>query len=270
MGRFIYVIGGFEAGGRSTAQVERYDISRNRWRLVRPLPVAVNHAAAASYRGDLYVLGGYTDQGAERGGSDGFYRFEPGRNRWARLPSAPTRRGALAVGVIGSRLFAAGGANSADGALRRLEVYDFRNRRWSRGPDMAVAREHLAGAVGDGAFYALAGRAAGQGNFAVVERFLPARRRWQRVPEMRKPRGGIAAARVGRRIVVVGGEEGAGTIREVEAYDPERRRWSRLPDMPTPRHGLGAVALGGRLFTIEGGPSPGLFVSNALEVLNVR
>jgi N-acetylneuraminic acid mutarotase len=132
---------------------------------------------------------------------------------------------------------------------------------------MPTAREHLAGAVHGGAFHVLAGRTAERGNLAVAERFVPARGRWERLPAMRKPRGGIAAAVAGGRIVVVGGEEAAGTIAEVEAYDPVRRRWRALPDLPTPRHGLGAVAFGGRVLVLEGGVTPGFSFSRSTEAL---
>ena len=87
---------------------------------------------------------------------------------------------------------------------------------------------------------------------------------------MRKPRGGIAAANVGGRIVVVGGEESAGTIAEVELFDPGTRRWRGLPDLPTPRHGLGAVSRGDRVYVLEGGDQPGFHFTDALEVLRVR
>lgn len=61
IGRFIYVVGGFERGsGRSTGAVERYDIRRNRWRRLRSMPLSLDHATAAPYRGRLYVHGGYT------------------------------------------------------------------------------------------------------------------------------------------------------------------------------------------------------------------
>ena len=271
VGRFVYVAGGFERrSGRSTAAVERYDLRSDRWRRVRSMPVALNHPAAAAYRGDVYVLGGYTGRGDLRGEVASLYRYDPGRDRWSRLPDAPTRRAALAVGVVGSKLYAAGGASSSEGALRTLEIYDFAARRWTRGPDMGFAREHLAGAVAGGAFYVLAGRAAGRGNFKVAERYLPAARRWERLPDMEKPRGGIGAASVGGRVVVVGGEEQSGTIGEVEHYDPTTRRWRSLPDMRTPRHGLGVVSHQGRVYAIEGGPTPGFDFSRATEALDVR
>jgi N-acetylneuraminic acid mutarotase len=269
IGRFVYVVGGFErSSGRTTAAVERYDIRRNRWRRVRAMPVALNHTVAAAYRGRLYVMGGYRSATGLASEVRTLYRFDPPRGRWTRLPSAPTRRAAHTMGVIGHRLFVAGGARGGR-PLRTLEIYNFRTRRWSRGPRMRVAREHLAGTVASGRFYVLAGRAAGRGNFKVAERYDPRRRRWQRLPDMRKARGGIAAAAVGRRVVVFGGEESAGTIREVELYDPARRRWSRLPNLRTPRHGLGGVSRGRRVYAIEGGPQPGFAFSKAIEALDL-
>jgi hypothetical protein len=268
VGRFIYVMGGFEPSGATSAATERYDIERDRWRRVADMPVALNHAAAVAYRGRVYVLGGYSSPTGLNQEVATLYRYNPERDRWRRLPSAPTARGALAAGVIGGRLYAAGGA-AGGRALTTLEIYDFKRGRWRSGPDMATAREHLAGAVARGRFYALAGRSGGA-NFAVAEAYDPRARRWRAVPAMRKERGGIGAATVrGGRIVVAGGEETAGTIREVELYNPGTRRWRALPDLPTPRHGLGVVARDRRVFTIEGGDIPGYAFTNAIEALDV-
>jgi hypothetical protein len=265
VGHHAYVVGGFVPPGRTSAAVERYDLRRDRWARVRGLPFGLNHAAAAAYRGRLYVVGGYRAKTALAQESAALLRYDPRTDRWTRLRDMPTTRGALAVGVAGGRLYAAGGA-AGGRALATLEIYDFATGRWHRGRDMAVAREHLAGVGLRGRFYALAGRT-GAGNLTVVERYDPASGRWRRLPDMRKARGGIAAATPAGRIVVVGGEEAAGTIAEVEAYDRARRRWSALPDLPTPRHGLGAVAYRGAIYVLEGGPSPGFAFSAAAERL---
>jgi N-acetylneuraminic acid mutarotase len=271
VGRHIYVTGGFlPQGNQTTAAVERYDTVRRRWTRVADMPVALNHAAAAVYRGRVYVVGGYRARAGLSDETAALYRYDPRRDRWRRLRSMPTARAALAVGVIGHRLYAVGGANARDGALTTLEVYDFLRRRWRAAPSMGVAREHLAAAVARGRLYVLAGRASGRGNFNVVEAFDPRTRRWSLQPSMRKPRGGIAAATVDGRIVVLGGEEGAGTIAEVELFDPRARRWRALPDMPTPRHGLGAVSRGHRVYVLEGGDKPGFNFTDALEVLTLR
>ena len=93
------------------------------------MPVALNHAAIAVYRSDIYVVGGYEDPNRA---TAHLLRYDPATDRWTRLAKMPTKRGALTAGVIGDRLYAAGGADDGN-ALNTLEVYDFKTRRWSPG-----------------------------------------------------------------------------------------------------------------------------------------
>ena len=274
IGRSIYVVGGFErVSGTTSAAVERYDIRRNRWSRVRAMPVALNHATAATYRGDLYVHGGYTGANDLSAPSAALLRYDPERNRWRRLTPAPTPRAAHALAVLGNRLYAAGGANDG-GSLRSLEIYDFKRRRWTSGPSFPFgpARNHTTGIAAGGRFYVIAGRDAE--NYTAVERYNPRRRVWEDVPDLRTPRGGIASARLRNgRIVVFGGENltpGGTTIAAVELFNPRTRRWRSLPSMLTPRHGLGGAALGNRVYAIQGGVEPGFSFSNAIEALDVR
>jgi serine/threonine-protein kinase PknK len=266
-GRFAYVVGGFLPGAHpTTGLVERYDLIADRWRRIRALPTPVNHPAAATYRGDLYVVGGYTANAGLTGETRAFWRYDVAHDAWRRMPSAPTARGALGAAVIGDRLYAAGGA-AGGRALARLEIFDFTTRRWRRGPDMAVAREHIGATASAGALYVVGGR---PGDLRVAERYVPGRRRWERLPDMITGRSGIAAVALpDGRIVAFGGETGGGTIRPVEAYDPARRRWRGLPGMRTPRHGLGGAALGNRVFALEGGVRPGFSSSRLVEALDV-
>jgi serine/threonine-protein kinase PknK len=272
VGRFAYVVGGFEStNGATTAAVERYDLRRDRWRRVREMPVALNHATAVSYRGRVFVHGGYASATGLQEPTTVLLRYNPQRNRWRRLASSATPRAAHAAAVIGDRLYVAGGANDS-GSLRSLEIYSFRRNRWTKGPDFpGPARNHTGGVASGGRFYVLAGR--DNGNLSAAERYDPQRRAWERLPPLRTARGGIAAVRLrDGRIVVFGGEEltpGGQTIAAVELFDPRSGRWRALPDMRTPRHGLGGVALGRRVYAIEGGPSPGLFFSRAIEFLDV-
>jgi N-acetylneuraminic acid mutarotase len=273
VGRHIYVVGGFEErSGATTAAVERYDIRGNSWRRMASMPVGLNHPTAVAHRGRVYVHGGYRARRALSSASPALLEYDPGRNRWRRLRSAPTPRAAHAVAVIGGRLYAAGGAN-ADGSLRSMEIYDFGDRRWRRGPSFpGPPRDHTTGIASGGRFYVLAGRE-GSNNYTAAERYDPRRRRWERLPNMRRERGGISSVRLADgRIVVFGGEDfGTGnTIREVELFNPRTRRWRRLPDMRTPRHGLGGAALHRRVFSILGGPQPGFHFSDAIEYLDVR
>ena len=104
VGRFVYVMGGFEKSSNATVAVtERYDIRHDRWRRVAAVPVGLNHAATVAYRGNVFVVGGYRGRNSLDDEVATLYRYQPKRNRWTQLPSAPTRRGALAAGVIGHR-----------------------------------------------------------------------------------------------------------------------------------------------------------------------
>jgi N-acetylneuraminic acid mutarotase len=270
VGRFAYVLGGFERSGATSTLVERYDIRSNGWRRVRSMPLGLNHATAVAYAGRVYVHGGYTSGLSAPTGV--LLRYDPARDRWRRLPSSPTPRAAHAAAVIGGRLYVAGGANDS-GSLRSLEIYDFDRRRWRRGPSFpGPARNHTTGVATGGRFYVLAGRDAV--NLSAAERYDPRRRTWRRLPPLRTARGGIASVRLSDgRIAVFGGERlapGGTTIAEVELFDSRTRRWRSLPDMLTPRHGLGGVSLGNRIYSFSGGTSPGFSFSGATEVLKVR
>ena len=273
IGRFVYVIGGFEErSGQTVSALERYDISRNSWRRMRPMPIGVNHGVAATHGGRLYVHGGYTARRDLSSATRRLYVYNPRSNRWARLPDSREPRAAHAFAALNGKLFAAGGRNeTAD--LTSMEVYDTRRRRWRPAPPFpGPRRDHMTGVAAGGLFYALAGR---EGNtlYRTAERYDPRRRRWQRLPPMRRARAGIASVAISRgRIVVFGGEDfGTGkTIPEVELFDPAKRRWRSLPDMRTPRHGLGGVSLRNRVYAIQGGPQPGFHFADTLEFLDVR
>ena len=86
VGRFIYVMGGFEKRrGATTAVTERYDIRADRWRRVADMPAGLNHAAAVAYRGDVYVIGGYRGRATLDDEVATLSRYDPERNRWTRL-----------------------------------------------------------------------------------------------------------------------------------------------------------------------------------------
>ncbi len=277
----IYVIGGFTTGGLPSAAVERYDPESDRWELVAPMPVALNHAAAVSYRGRLYVVGGYTGApfslgigfGPVASASRGFYRYDPTTNRWSEMPPAPTPRAAFAAAVYRDKLLLAGGADEMR-PLRRFEMYDFRRSAWRTGPPMPLATEHTAGVISRHAFYVIGGRPAyGGANYTAVQKYRVRRDRWRRVAPLERGRGGFAAATVCSRPVAFGGEDPRsgppGTIPEVERLFPRRRDWRPLPPMLTPRHGLGGAVVGRTIYAMEGGDVTFAAVTNAAESLKV-
>ena len=260
----IIVVGGFTADGGNSARVDAYSIAGNRWRRLPDLPVAVDHATAASASGRVYVAGGY---GRDRGPLDAAFALENGA--WRRLAPLPDPRAAAAAAIAGGRLYVLGGIDGRRSLARVAVALDLRTGRWSRLPGPSP-REHLAAAAAGTRVYALGGRSAGiDTNTARFESYDPRTRRWTRLAPVPQARGGTGAALVNGRIVSVGGERPQGTISSVYAYELRTKRWRRLADLPSPRHGLGVVAHLDRVYAVAGGPEPGLTVSGAVESLRL-
>ena len=235
----------------------------DRWRRLPDLPVSVDHAAAASANGRVYVVGGY---GGDRLPLRTVFVLERGAWRaLARLPDGARRGGG------GDRRWQALRRRRHRRAHGRSRAWRSRSRsarRAGRGSPARARGSTSPPPRSGGRVYAIGGRAAGiDTNKTDFEVYDAAAKRWRRLAPLPGARGGTGAAALGGRIVSVGGEEPAGTIRSVYAYDVATRRWSRLPDLPTPRHGLGVVAVNDRIWVVGGGPEPGLTVSGAVESL---
>jgi N-acetylneuraminic acid mutarotase len=84
-------------------------------------------------------------------------------------------------------------------------------------------------------------------------------------------RGGCAAAVVGSRIVVIGGEGNAaqesGVFSEVEAYDTAADQWEALEPMRTPRHGMGAATIDGLVYVPGGATTQGFGAVDTHEAI---
>src|SRR5215218_2039065 len=146
----IAVVGGYLPSGANSARADAYSPQTNRWRRLPSLPVTVDHAAASSYRGSVYVAGGY---GADRRPLRTLFVFR--RRAWRSLPPMPEGRGAAAAAVAANTLYVIGGIGPS-GLADRAFAFDLRRRRWSVIPS-PTPREHLAAAAYGGRLYAVAG-----------------------------------------------------------------------------------------------------------------
>ena len=269
LGDYVYVVGGFDTAGQTTAEVQRLDLRTERWSPVRRMPEALNHMSAFGYQGQLYVVGGYASPGdTSTDAVRGFWRYDPRTGHWRGMPDAPIPRAAAGAAVLGHRLYVVGGRNDTTAALSSLAIFDFDSGRWSLGPSLAHAREHIAAVAAGGSIWALGGRELGV-SYTYVERYRPGASAWQSMPSMPVARSGFQAVSVGDTIVVVGGEDGASTVPQVDRLDLRTGHWTSLPDLPVARHGLGVVADGPLVFAIDGGPQPGLTTSEVVTRLRV-
>ncbi|HSD84484.1 MAG TPA: LuxR C-terminal-related transcriptional regulator [Anaerolineae bacterium] len=83
---------------------------------------------------------------------------------------------------------------------------------------------------------------------------------WQPVGQMSVARGRLAAAALGSRLVVIGGETASGITGLVELWDANRQQWLIGQNKPTPVANVGAVVLNGQVivpggYTASGAPA---------------
>jgi hypothetical protein len=133
---------------------------------------------------------------------------------------------------------------------------------------MPVPRDHHAAVAVGGKLHVVGGRLDGSyaRNVDAHHVYDPATNAWSALPALPTARSGIAAAALGSRLLVFGGEAPSGTFGQVEGFDAAAGRWSAYAPMPTPRHGLAAIVLDGRIHVVSGGPQPGGSYSDAHEV----
>jgi N-acetylneuraminic acid mutarotase len=172
-------------------------------------------------------------------------------------------------GLISACLYAIGGSDAAQENVPEVEAYDDVTDTWTAAESLPTPRDHLAAAPDfrGGLIYAIGGRLNvdfGR-NVQTSEEYSPGTDTWIAKASLPTARSGIAAAQLGGRIFVFGGEGSEGTFDENEAYDPATDTWETLEPMPTARHGLGAVAFGESIYVIGGGETPGGSVSGHNE-----
>ena len=263
VGDRIWVLGGYAPGGATLATAEVYDTVANTWSRGPDLPVAVNHAMAATLDGVLYVAGGNDG----RRPSDQVARLDG--DRWRRLAPLPQGRQAGGLVALDGRLYLVGGVVEG-GLASDTQVYDRTADRWAPAPGLPTPREHLGAAAARGRVYVVGGRTGGIGsNLGAAEAFDPGSGRWTTVADLPTARGGLAATATARGQVAAVGGEAAATFPEAEALDTRSGRWRSLPPLPTPRHGLGVVAVGEVVYVLAGGPRPGLHTSAANEAIDL-
>lgn len=237
----VYAIAGL--AGRAN-RTDVYDPATNAWTTVANLPVGTDHAWAVSLGGRVYLGAGTSNR---------VFAHDPVPGTWSEVASSAFFHGGTpAAGVIGGRIYVAGGAGGGM-AGNELEVYDPAFNRWTTLAPMACARNHTAGGVLGGRLHVAGGR---PGNQTCHESYDPATNVWTTRAPLPTGRSGIAGAAAEGCFYVFGGEgnptDPAGIFHEVEAYEAATGTWTRLPPMAVGRHGIYAAVIG-NLFYLPGG-----------------
>ena len=275
----IYVIGGEDkaSGGGQKNTLEIYDIAQGKWvNDTEPMPIALDHTAAAVHDGKIYVVGGFLKRKVP---TDKLFIYDPQVNQWQEGKSLPSSIGAaLNAQFIDGILYVVGGLNSSHVPVNTNYAYDPKTDTWSTKAPMPTARQHLQTAVIDGKLFALGGRILGNGvqsedldeassNFNRNEMYDPQNDSWTvRQPMLTKRSGFAATASSDGNLYVFGGEGIGKVLDSVEKYNPKQDKWTYEKPMPTGRFGLKSVSFGDRIFVLGGQ----LIGNSSLVPLNVN
>jgi N-acetylneuraminic acid mutarotase len=244
----LYVMGGFDAVGRSLSSVYVFDGSA--WSAGPSLPLGLDHASAATLDDRLYLSGGHS------GGADSARVFRLDGGSWTELASMRHARGGHALVAAAGRLYAIGG-NTAAANVPLAEVYDPQSGQWSDLPPLPAPRNHVAGFVYGPDVCAAGGRSP---NTARVDCFNFENKMWVRLLDLPRPTSGSGAATLDDgRVIVMGGEDAQeSAIVDQLARLPSTNQWTAAETMLVPRHGFQLAVFEGRAWACGGGSSAGL------------
>ena len=212
----IYVVGGFVANVHVGAMnhVFEYDPSADRWRALAPLTVPRGSPGVVAANGKIHAIGG---RDVERKTVATHEIFDPASNTWSMAAPLPAARDHLGIAVAAGRIHVFGGRTDAtvDNTARH-DVYDPATNTWSTAAPLITARSAGATFTLDGRIVYAGGECKDAGasvTFTDVEAYDSKTNRWMALPALQPGRHAAAAAAVGDRAFLFGGNMGCGGMR---------------------------------------------------------
>jgi non-specific serine/threonine protein kinase len=251
-------------GGEGTTavsdDVQGYDIKGGDWSKLPSLPTAVHGAAVTALGNTVYAIGGATEPGhvgstnkAEildlSGGDASPARVDV---KWRKVADAPAPVQYAAASEVGGRAWIFGGIGADDAATAATAAYDRAINTWTAGPKLPEAVHHAAAVTYKGEAIVIGGFLPGDDLTSnVTDRvYALSGDKWEELPPLNHARAGAAAAVVGDKIVVVGGQADGELVPSTEVFDGSQ--WTEAAAIPTPREHLGAASDGRFLYAVGG------------------
>lgn len=227
----IYLFGGFtlpQSGPPAwvpSNSAWRYDPEADEWTPLAPMPTPRGAAAAATVNGKIYVIGGAAQLEGDKSPSIHPARphrslgtveeYDPVANSWSTRPSMPVARNHVAIGAVKGKIYVIGGrlgsafitAMPSDTGL--VQEFDPATDMWVLKAPIPTPRSAVGYAVISDKIYVAGGEVQTYeylAAFRALEVYDPATNRWEKLTAMPIPRHGMAAAALGNRFHLVGGD----------------------------------------------------------------
>jgi non-specific serine/threonine protein kinase len=212
---------------------------------------AVALLALAAVVGALALTG--SDEPASERGAEASPDASSIASNARRRASMPTARQNMDGTVVDGTIWVVGGLGTGSNASDRVEGYDPVINSWKTGPDLPVRLHHAMVVTYKDEVVVIGGwipQGSDQSALTSERVFALRGGQWESLPPLRRPRAAGAAAVVGDRIVVFGGQDEGRLLRTTEVFDG--RRWTEGAALPTPREHLAAVSDGEFAYAIGG------------------
>ncbi len=234
----IYVLGGSD-GRYEYRRCDRYDPVTRQWDTIAALPLSLQVPGACSYKGRLYLVGGY----ASCVGSylRRVYQFVPnsGPGSWTPVDSMNEPRASMGMAVAEDRMYAVGGRfyNS----LATAEYFEA--GQWTTVPrSMSGPRGGLAAVAYDSIYVCAIGGSYMSTPLDVVELLDARTGNWLTVEPLLSPRYYLSAALAAGKLVVVGGRDDNRVVGSVETHPAWFPGIEEEPGHVVPRAAVPALA----------------------------
>ncbi|MFC0447360.1 serine/threonine-protein kinase [Rhodococcus jostii] len=252
----IVAVGG-EEPTRVLPTVEAYDVVAGTWSQLPPLRTPRHGVAVGAVGNTVYAVGGGTKPThAESTAVSEALQIAPRKTQWVPawrpLRDAPIARQQTATAVADGTIWVLGGLDNA-GSTPKVEGNDPAIDTWKAGPDLPVPLNHAMAVEYGGEVVVLGGWVPDGPNLTgtTSDRVLALRDgSWVDLPPLNEPRAAGAAAVVGDKIVVAGGQADGALVPTTEVFDGTQ--WTTVSDIPTPREHLAGVSDGKYFYALGG------------------
>jgi N-acetylneuraminic acid mutarotase len=171
---------------------------------------------------------------------------------WRRLRDAPSARQQLATAVVDGTMWLLGGL-TGDASTTKVEGYDPAIDTWKSGPELPLPLHHEMAVAYQDELVVLGGWVPNGANLTATTSdkvFVWRNTSWVELPHLLRPRAAGAAAVIGDRLVVFGGQAGGQLLGTTEVFDGTK--WTEVGALPTPRDHLAGASDGHFIYAVGG------------------
>ena len=137
----LFIFGGYDGGAHDTVMM--YNLIIKEWKMMKPLPYAVDETATVLWQNNAIILGGRNGTGNALD-SVVMYNLTTGESKY--LPSMKHKRQGCAAVVTGDVLVVMGG-NVKNEYLQSVEAFHLQNQVWEELSDLNEGRTYASAVV---------------------------------------------------------------------------------------------------------------------------